>query len=117
MILNTWQQIEGQRGNLMNFELNERSRHRTIKATRVKWNRNSKNSTLVYNSQVLKMMRLFNIPEYLRNITGVKVETFKRKLDKWLSLVPDTPIIDNYKAAAESNSLVHQASHARNGQH
>ena len=99
----------------MDFELNGRSRHRTIKATRVKWNRNSKNSSLVYNSQALKMMRLFNaIPEYLRYTTGVNLETFKRKLDKWLALVPDTPIIDNYKAAAESNSLVHQAANGRN---
>ncbi|CAL4227371.1 unnamed protein product, partial [Meganyctiphanes norvegica] len=115
MIINTWQQLEGQRENLMDFELNGRSRHRTIKATRVKWNRNSKNSSLVYNSQALKMMRLFNaIPEYLRDTTGVNLETFKRKLDKWLALVPDTPIIDNYKAAAESNSLVHQAANGRN---
>ena len=115
MIINTWQQLEGQRENLMDFELNGRSRHRTIKATRVKWNRNSKNSSLVYNSQALKMMRLFNaIPEDLRDTTEVNLETFKRKLDKWLALVPDTPIIDNYKAAAESNSLVHQAANGRN---
>ena len=61
------------------------------------------------------MMRLFiAIPEDIRDTTGVKLETFKRKLDKWLKLVPDTPIIDNYRAAAESNSLVHQAAHSRN---
>merc|ERR1712106_621675 len=115
MILNTWQQIEGQRDNIMSFEINERARHRTIKATRVKWNRHSKNSSVIFNSPALKMMRLFNaIPGELRDTTEVKIDTFKRKLDKWLLSVPDTPIIDNYKAAAESNSIVHQAAHRRN---
>ena len=115
MIMNTWQQIEGQRENMMGFEINERARHRTIKATRIKWNRNSKNSSVVFISPALKMMKLFNaIPGELRNITGVKIDTFKRKLDTWLLSVPDTPIIDSYKAAAESNSLVHQAVQRRN---
>ncbi|CAL4086581.1 unnamed protein product, partial [Meganyctiphanes norvegica] len=96
------------------FEMNERARHRTIKATRVKWNKNSKNSSMIFNSPALKMMRIFNaIPGELRDITGVRIDTFKRKLDKWLYSVPDTPIIDNYKAAAESNSIVHQAVHGR----
>ena len=70
---------------------------------------------MIFNSLALKMMRLFNaIPGELRNITGVKIDTFKRKLDTWLLSVPDTPIIDSYKAAAESNSLVHQAVQRRN---
>jgi len=115
MIINTWQQLEEQKENLMEFEINERSRHRTIKSTRVKLNRKSKNWSIIYNSPALKMMRLFNaIPGELRDTTGVNVDTFKRKLDKWLSLVPDTPIIDDYKAAAESNSIIHQAAQRRN---
>ena len=110
MILNTWQQIEGLRENLMGFEINERSRHRTIKSTRVKWNKNSKKASIIFDSPALKMMRIFNaIPGELRDTTGIKLDTFKRKLDSWLSLVPDTPIIDDYRAAAESNSVVHQA--------
>ena len=71
---------------------------------------------MVFNSPAIKMMRLFNaIHGELRNITRVKLDTFKRKLDTWLLSVPDTPIIDSYKAAAESsNSLVHQAVQSRN---
>ncbi|CAL4073129.1 unnamed protein product, partial [Meganyctiphanes norvegica] len=43
------------------------------------------------------MERLFNVmPPDLRNITGVKTETFKRHLDVWLQMVPDTPKIDDY---------------------
>ncbi|CAL4148794.1 unnamed protein product, partial [Meganyctiphanes norvegica] len=53
--------------------MNERVSHRTIKATR--------------------MMRLFNtILGELRDTMGVRIDTFKRKLNKWL-----LPIIDNYK--------------------
>ena len=73
MIINTWQQIEDPEKNILGFELNERARHRTIKDTRVKWNKKSKNSTLIYNSPARKMMRLFNaIPGEIRDITGKK---------------------------------------------
>ena len=61
------------------------------------------------------MMRLFNaIPGELRDTTGVKLDTFKRRLDKWLASVPDTPEIDSYRAAAESNSILHQAANGGN---
>ena len=50
----------------------------------------------------------------IRNTPGIKMDTFKGKLDKWLLTVPDTPIMDNYKVAAESNSIVHQAAYRRN---
>ena len=56
MIINTWQQIEGQRKNMMDFEIIKK---KTIKATRVKWSKNSKNS-VIFNRPTLKMMRLFN---------------------------------------------------------
>ena len=69
----------------------------------------------MFNSPAIKMIRLFiTIPGELRNITRVKLDTFKRKLDKMLLSVPDTPIIDSYKAAAESNGLVQQAVQRRN---
>ena len=45
---------------------------------------------------------------------GMKIDAFKRNLDKLLILVTDTPIIDNYKAATESNNIVHQAVHRIN---
>ena len=113
MIINAWQQVEEQRENIMGFEMNERARHRTIKDTRVKWNRNSKNSTIVHNSPARKMMRLFNaMPGKIRDIAGVKLEIFKRELDNWLRVVPDAPEIDDYRAAANSNSLIHQAVYA-----
>ena len=43
-------------------------------------------------------------------MTGVKTESFKRKLDEWLRTVPDTPRIDDYGASVgvSTNSLVDQ---------
>ena len=53
--------------------------------------------------------QLFNIlPSSIRNITDCSVESFKRRLDKFLSTVPDGPQIPGYTAhrRAESNSLL-----------
>ena len=59
------------------------------------------------------MMRQFNtMPREIREITGVKLEAFKRELDRWLSKVLDEPDREEYRAAANSNILIHQASHA-----
>ena len=41
--------------------------------------------------------KLFNIlPKSIRNVTGVSVNTFKRKLDHFLSQIPDQPTVDGY---------------------
>ena len=53
--------------------------------------------------------KLFNIlPKSIRNVTGVSVNTFKRKLDHFLSQLPDQPTVDGYYGlrACSSNSLV-----------
>jgi hypothetical protein len=63
------------------------------------------------------MERLFNaLPYKLQTVTGVKTETFKRKLDEWLRTIPDTPRIDDYGASVDvsTNSLVDQGKHKQN---
>ena len=53
--------------------------------------------------------RLFNtLPAKVRNITGCSIDTFKAKLDRHLSLVPDEPQIQGYTAQrrSETNSLL-----------
>ncbi len=53
--------------------------------------------------------RLFNkLPDSLRNITMCKVENFKSKLDKYLSTIPDKPLVNGYQkfSANYSNSIV-----------
>ena len=55
-----------------------------------------------------KIERAFNcMPRKLRDVTGVKTETFKIQLDKWLSLIPDQPRGREYagRVAANSNSI------------
>ena len=107
MIINAWQQLEGERENILGFKEIWAGRHRNIKSSRVPMHKNN----LIHYSPARKMERLFNIlPPHIKSITGVKTDTFKKKLDKWLVGVPDAPKIDGYGAtvAAESNSIWHQ---------
>ena len=53
--------------------------------------------------------QLFNtLPLEIRNITGCTVDSFKRRLDRYLKTIPDEPQIPGYTAQrrAESNSLL-----------
>lgn len=53
--------------------------------------------------------RLFNaLPKHIRNLTGVKLLSFKNALDTFLSSVPDQPQLPGYTAhrRASSNSLI-----------
>ena len=66
---------------------------------------------MIHNSTARQMERLFNaLPYRLQTVTGVKTESFKRKLDEWLRKIPDTPRIDDYGASVgvSTNSLVDQ---------
>ena len=57
------------------------------------------------------MERLFNaLPYEIQKITDVKLDTFKKLLDKWLKGIPDTLKIDDYGVAvrAETNSITKQ---------
>ena len=64
-----------------------------------------------YSSLPIKGPRIFNsLPQSVRNITGCNVETFKARLDKYLALVPDEPLIPGYTRyrSSNSNSLLHK---------
>ena len=57
----------------------------------------------------IKGPNIFNsLPRSVRNITGCNVETFKTGLDKYLTLVPDEPLIPGYTRyrGKSSNSLL-----------
>ena len=54
--------------------------------------------------------QLFNmLPQHLRNLTDAEVSVFKKKLDDFLSTIPDEPQSSGYTDTrrAESNSLLH----------
>ena len=57
----------------------------------------------------VKGCRVFNtLPDYIRNMKGCTVDSFKFALDKFLATVPDQPTIPGFSGAAETNSLLHQ---------
>ena len=122
MIINAWQQIEGIIENVLGLKARRIGRSRRIVSTNIPLGINGKrikerDRTLIHNSTAKKMERNFNaLPREIRNITGVKTDTFKRILDLWLQNVPDTPKIDDYgeTVAAESNSIFHQAKYEKN---
>ena len=74
-------------------------------------NRNAQKyvQNLLYSSLPIHGQRLFNtLPRELRSVTGCSVDSFKRKLDRYLQSIPDEPQIPGYTAQrrAETNSLL-----------
>ena len=54
--------------------------------------------------------KLFNVlPQPLRNTSGVKLDSFKSALDRYLKTVPDEPTLVGYTACrrADTNSIIH----------
>ena len=54
--------------------------------------------------------KLFNVlPKPLRNMSGVKLDTFKSALDRYLKAIPDEPTLVGYTACrrADTNSIFH----------
>ena len=109
MIINAWEQIEGIRENVLKLETGIIGR--CIKSATIPTALIGSNRTMVHYSTARQMERLFNVlPHKLQKLTGVKTDTFKKRLDEWLKGVPDTPKIDDYGASvgAMSNSIVDQ---------
>ena len=60
--------------------------------------------------------QLFNtLPKYIRNMSNCSVTDFKEKLDQYLTVIPDQPVIGNLIPAtcdlyslSPSNSLIDQ---------
>ena len=117
MIIYGWQQLEGKRENVLKLTATKTMRDRRIISPKIPNMANGKRLSRVekrqiYNCPSRKTQRLFNsIPGYIRNLTGVTTDTFKRHLDEWLKTVPDQPRGGGYseRVAAELNSIQHQA--------
>ena len=76
MLINTWQQIEGLRENVLQFRERWIGRNRNIKSNRVP----TSPLNIIHYSPARKMERLFNclLPK-IKAITGVKPEQFKKE--------------------------------------
>ena len=71
----------------------------------------SKMKSKLYNSPLRETERAFNsMPRYLRNLTGVTTDTFKKHLDKWLLKTPDQPKCKGYAGfvSVKSNAICDQ---------
>ena len=110
MIIQAWKQIEGITENIMELKISERaSRGRLIVPKTIPGKLRKAHRTLIHNAPASIMQRLFNaLPAHLRNISGVSVDVFKNKLDKYLSCIPDHPRLEDakYTSRCASNSLV-----------
>ena len=111
-IIYVWRILEGQVPNVGTQKVvgkwHER-RGRECIPPRVNARAHSQVQKLIYASLAVHGQKLFNtLPSWLRNITRCSVDSFKRRLDRYLSTVPDEPQIPGYTAMrrAESNSLL-----------
>ena len=69
--------------------------------------------TLRENSLVVLGPRLFNcLPRDARDWEG-SLETFKEKVDTFLTTVPDKPTLPHYYQSAATNSIIHQLEQLR----
>ena len=117
LIIYGWQQIENIKENILKLEISGRNSNRRIKQRQTpNYGRARERilpliKTKINECPARKIERAFNcMPRELRDVTGVKTETFKNQLDKWLSVIPDQPRGGGYAryVAAESNSIQDQ---------
>ena len=122
LIIYGWQQIEGIKENILQLQISERESSRRIKSKQIPYAGINgdrilpSTKTKILNSPASKTERMFNsMPAWLRNMTGVKTDTFKKHLDKWLKDIPDQPKCGRYAGwvAAASNSIQDQCRKAR----
>ena len=117
LIIYGWQQIENIKENILKLEISGRNSNRRIKQRQIpNYGRARERilpliKTKINECPARKIEIAFNcMPRELRDVTGVKTETFKNQLDKWLRLIPDQPRGGGYakSVAASSNSITDQ---------
>ena len=72
--------------------------------------------TIAHNSFTYTGTRLFNsAPKWLRDLSGITPDQFKRQLDRWLATVPDQPPTPGY-SSPHPNTLQYLVHERRGGQ-
>ena len=118
-IIYTWKILENLVPNVGESKVQSRSsiRHgRVCVVPRPLRNASTKVQGLVDSSFSVHGGNLFNaLPKSIRNLTNVDLPTFKRKLDGYLSSIPDEPQSPGYtdQRRAASNSLLHMVAACR----
>ena len=109
-IILTWKILEGFVPNLKknSIQLAHGPEHRNGRMCKVPKHR-ANYQLLFENSFCVRGPNLFNaLPMHLRNTSGehVRLDTFKHRLDKWLSKIKDEPPLDGVVLTTYDNSLV-----------
>ncbi len=115
-IIYVWKVLEGHVPNV-NSKISSKPHVRLGRMCEIPTVKNGKQSKIINASFPVHGQRLFNtLPKCLRDITGVKLDTFKRALDKHLKRVPDEPQLPGYTAyrRTSSNSLIHMTKFTEN---
>ena len=115
-IIYVWKVLEGHVPNV-NSKISSKPHVRLGRMCEIPTVKNGKQSKIINASFPVHGQRLFNtLPKCLRDITGVKLDTFKRALDKYLKRVPDEPQLPGYTAyrRTSSNSLIHMTKFTEN---
>ena len=117
-VIYIWKIVQGY---APNFSGNDKIRHVCTNERRGRYcvlpnlNRNAPQyvQTLRENSFCVYGPKLFNVLDKdLRNFSGT-LDTFKKKLDKFLGTITDIPMDPNEPQVVTSNSLLHQVAQAR----
>merc|ERR1711970_1401793 len=110
-----WQQFEGLKENIMKVKKKKKNKTNRMINNGNYIKRGTRTKTRVLNrihySPLRTTERAFNsIPRRLRNMTGVKVNTFKKHLDRWMLQIPELPKCKGYQGytAANSNAIYDQ---------
>ena len=118
-IIYTWRIIEGQVPNLDVTPIELTVSHRRGRSCVLPTINNTaaqRIKTIRFASLPFKGPRLFNcLPKDIRGLTKCTVAVFKAKLDKFLSTLPDQPLIPSMTAyrECESNSIIDWVNHQR----
>ena len=104
IIIYVWKILEGTVPNT-GLQVNHHPRRGRLCYVRTTQGNTQRMRTLVHNSFTYNGTRLFNcLPRELRDLTDITPEDFKRRLDKWLTEVPDVPPTPGYPSS-HHNSL------------
>ena len=115
-ILYTWKILEGLAPNCGVVESTTDRAGRQCSVPTLKTKSRQKIKTLRNQSFQVNGPQLFNtLPKYIRNMSNCSVTDFKEKLDQYLTVIPDQPLIGNLIPAtcdlyslSPSNSLIDQ---------
>ena len=118
-IIYTWRIIEGQVPNFDSTPIkvtHSNRRGRSCVLPKISSSASQRIKSIRFASLPHKGPRLFNcLPKNIRGLTNISVDSFKARLDKFLSTLPDQPLIPSMTSfrECESNSVIDWINHQR----